>query len=97
MEGEEERGSVGEENSQKDDATDETSRGRQSVHKLLSFDQIEGVMMTMTRRTNVKNKQVGVCGDMHACHNQCTVTIPNREERGWAITISWVIFWKQTS
>ena len=40
-------------------------------------------MMTMTRRTNVKNKQVGVCGDMHTCHHQCTVTIHHREERGW--------------
>jgi hypothetical protein len=41
-------------------------------NKLLILDQ-EGVMVTMTRRKNVKNIQLGVCGDMHACHHQCTV------------------------
>jgi len=80
MEGEEER-AMGEDeskdNSQTEAATDETTRlaDRKSVLKLLSLDQWEGVMLTMTRRKNVKNRQLGVCGDMHVCHHQCMVTI----------------------
>ena len=35
------------------------------VHKLLNLDQWEGVILTMTRRKTVKNRQLGVCGDMY--------------------------------
>ncbi len=58
-------------NSQTEAATDETTRlaDRKSVLKLLSLDQWEGVMLTMTRRKTVKNRQLGVCGDMRACHH----------------------------
>jgi hypothetical protein len=54
---------------------------RNISHKLLLFDRWEGVMVKIPRRKTVKNTQVGLCGDMHVFHGQCTATIQEREAR----------------
>ena len=38
-------------------------------------------MVKIPRRKTVKNTQVGLCGDMHVFHGQCTATIQERETR----------------
>jgi hypothetical protein len=67
-------------NSQTEEGADET-RSSERIHKLLRCDHRQGVILAMTRRKTVKNRQLGVCGDMHVFHIQCTTKIHRRRRR----------------
>ena len=39
----------------------------------------------------MKNRQLGVCGDIHVFHIQCTTTIHHQEERGVQTNTVWEV------